>query len=174
LCKRLSSPTILPDDESVSGDIHGERRATQYPLVSGRQSARVQSPQEVVFYEPARVTRLTGPRAKRILQWSERTDPPGELDENAPYRSRGVEPHQPSPSERQKSTYDDEDHERSVNDDDTVGEPAENHESGGTNRADMSRMSRCRRRPNRFNAFSAAPPAVESIRAIITQETFPC
>lgn len=142
----LTPPSPQP---AVDQQVHAYHAGGQDELDAAREPLGIDRGQQVILDEVARITRLAGALAQRVLPHGQRADPSAELHEAAPRRRRQLQPGHPAPFQRQQRTQGDEQDEGQVDGQDGVGGEEGEHGPGPV------RGRRQLNRKNFLRSFSA-------------------
>ena len=127
-------------DEGIDGDIDADHQEPENNLHGLGKFGGVKDRQDIVFDEPAGVSRLPSLEPQRLFPGGQRADPTGELDERSPYRGRKMDPAKGWPPEDEDSPCYHENDEGKVNEDATISEQPVDH-GRETRKAEHSRTA---------------------------------
>src|SRR5678815_4717191 len=108
---RSGSGGSLPPDQPVYREIEDHHEGTKHELHFAVQAVGIQHRKNVVLDKTALVAGQPPFAPEPMLQWRERADPAGKLDQRTPHRRRQVQPHDSAPAQRQQPAADHEQHE---------------------------------------------------------------
>src|SRR5512140_733978 len=118
---------MAEEQPAIEREVDDHNPAGQDELRFAREPGGIDDRQQVMLDEALRVARLARPVAQVVLRMGQRTDAPGELDEETPGSDRKVNEDRPAPTRSQSAPGDDEDDEGQVKEQDSFSGQAIEH-----------------------------------------------
>jgi hypothetical protein len=118
---------MVDDYRGIYGRIDHYDEDSEADLKLSCESSRVQDRRDVMLEKAAGVTGFTASLPPCDLEWSERTDRAGALDERAPEHGRNMQPGPDRPPQHQQATEHHEGYEAEMQHQDEIGHDPREH-----------------------------------------------